>query len=211
MREDPWVSIRTKKYMAGPKRVAFKNLATLKSQYRLEFSVWFLIGAAAAYPFALFAGRRAQRYQGGVAVVPIQRYVDEWPNVHANRTTNKFFRRYAIGTCVSAGMLLGFYMADDSVLNNEYYTRPDLKPFPAMVDQPNDYDQEAYKQLLEKNYAKYAKAEQKKSPLYRLLWPNHADFTPKTNRFVNRDSFRNYNYESGAFPTTNHSYADHRI
>lgn len=89
-------------------------------------------------------------------------------------------------------MLGGFafarYMADDSLLKNEFYTRPDFKPFPAMVKEPTDYDEEVYQQLLTKNYTKYKNTEYKKSPLYRLLYPNHADFTPKTNSFVGKES-----------------------
>lgn len=144
--------------------------------------------------------------------MPVQRWVEEWPNVHANRTTNKFFRRYTLVTMAIGGFLFGRYFADESILNNEYYTRPDFKPFPAMVKEPLDYDQEAYNQLLEKNYLKYKNNQYQKSSWYRLLWPHFADFTPRTNRFVGRDpEQQNYNFETGAFPTVNHTYYDHRL
>jgi len=105
------------------------------------------------------------------------------------------------------GFTFARYMTDDTAFNNDYYTRPDFKPFPAMVKEPTEYDKEVYEQLLAKNYGQFK--EKKKSTLYRLLWPNHADFTPRTNRFASRENFENYNYETGAFPTYNHSYQDH--
>jgi len=38
------------------------------------------------------------------------------------------------------GFVLGRTMADDSALYNDWYTRPDLKPFAAMVKDSTDYD-----------------------------------------------------------------------
>lgn len=111
-----------------------------------------MIGAAASYPFAILVGKRMMRFQGGVPVFPNQRWIEDWPNVRANRTTNRFFRRYTVLTCLVGGFVLGRVMADDSILNNEYYTRPDLKPFPAMVKDPIGYDKDVYQQLLQKNY-----------------------------------------------------------
>lgn len=43
-----------------------------------------------------------------------------------------------------------------------------------------------------------------------MLWPEYADFTPKTNRYVNREAFSNYNIKTGEFPTLHHTYADHK-
>jgi hypothetical protein len=183
----------------------------LKKQYRADFMTWAIIGGAITYPFAVLLGRRAQTYQGGVPVVPYQRWIDDHPNVHPSRTTNKFFRRYAGVACIVGGYIFGRYMADESILNNETYTRPDLKPFPAMVKERTDYDSEVVQQLIDKNYLTYKSTERKKSPLYRLLWPEHADFTPKTNSFNNRENMMNYNYVSGDCPTLHNTYADHRL
>lgn len=211
IRSDPWISIRTKKYMSGPKRYPFKNYAELRTQYRKEFSTWFLIGAGLTWPIAILIGRRATMTQGGVSIVPNQRYVDEFPNVYANKTTNKFFKRYAFGACILGGFVLGRMMSDDAILKNETYTRPDLKPFPAMVREPSEYDNEAYQQMLERNYLKYRNKDVRKEPFYRLLWPEQADFTPKKNWYAQRDSATNYNPSTGAFPHLNSTYADHRL
>jgi hypothetical protein len=207
--DDPIVTIRPKKFHAGPKRHSWKNLRQLKAEYRAEFWTWFCVGAAATYPLALVIGRRAQHYQGGVPAIPVARWVDEWPNVHANRTTNRFFRRYAGVSMVLGGFTFASYMADDSRLNNEWYTRPDLKPKAAMVKDDSMYDSEAYQQLLETNYLKHQKPDAKKSTLYRWLRPGLADFEVRGNRFQGREVGQNYNIKTGAFPTLHHDYADH--
>lgn len=85
------------------------------------------------YPFAILVGKRAQVKQGGVPMIPIQRWVDLYPNVHPSRTTNRFFRRYCGGVCIFGGLVMGRVMSDSSIMSNEYYTRPDLKPVAAMV------------------------------------------------------------------------------
>lgn len=150
IRSDPWVSIRFKKYMAGPKRVPFKNHMQLKKQWRSEFWLWFFIGAAACWPLAIVIGRRSMTSVGGVALAPRQRWVHDWPNVHPNRTTFRVFRRYALGVMIIGGTIAGRSMADMSKMENSWYTRPDLKPKAAMVDddEVTHYDNVAYKQLL---------------------------------------------------------------
>lgn len=59
IRGDPWINIRAKKYMAGPKRVPFKNKTKLMNQYRTEYLLWFALGAGLSWPFAVVIGRRA--------------------------------------------------------------------------------------------------------------------------------------------------------
>jgi len=77
-----------------------------------------------------------------------------------------------------------------------------------MIKESTDYDSVAYEQLLKQNYARYRQGdERKKSTWYRILWPDHADFTPKSNLYVGRDS--STNYSEGHFPTPHHDYSDH--
>lgn len=85
---------------------------------------------------------------------------------------------------ILGGIAMAHMKADWSKMSNEFYTRPDFKPFPAMIKEPTEYDPEVYAQMLEQNYAKYKNNQYKKSSVYRLLFPNHADFTPKTNYYV---------------------------
>jgi hypothetical protein len=196
--------------MNGPKRVPFKNLAKLKSNYRAEYLTYFVLGATLSYPVAIAIGKRAMVSQGGVALTPRQRWVDNFPNISPNRTTYRFFRRYCLGFMFICGNVMAQYCADATPLKNDWYTRPDLKPKAAMVDDQTDYDDVAYQQLLRKNYGQYKSEERKKSSLYRWLFNKNADFTPKTNLFLNRDGSQNYQYKSGQFPTLHHTYHDHK-
>ena len=173
---DKWISMRPRKYMAGPKRIPYKNLLELRTEYRIEYAQWFLLGAAVSWPIACMIGNRAQRYQGGAGVVPYQRAVEEWPNVHATRTTRKFFRRYAFGTCFIVGNLLAGYMTDTSRLSNEWYTRPDLKPKAAMVkDDSMLYEADVVNQMKQQHYNTVTD-DHKKSNWYRMLFPLDANY-----------------------------------
>lgn len=49
------------------------------------------------------------------------------------------FRYYSIGSSVIFGWIFARYTTDHTVrCSNEFYNRPDLKPFAAMVEKPND-------------------------------------------------------------------------
>lgn len=136
--------MRPRKLMAAPKRVPWKNYRQLRDDYRRQWLLNFMFGAAVSWPLAVLVGRRAMVSQGGVAAVPIQRWVHDWPNVNPTRTTWKYFRRYSALTCMVVGCCVANKFTDDSALKNQYYTRPDLKPKAAMVKQPTDYDPVVY-------------------------------------------------------------------
>ena len=148
IKSDPWLTLRYKKFMANPKRVPFKNMLTLKQEYRREFYYNFAFGALLGWPLAVLVGKRAQTYQGGVAVVPYQRWVHDFPNVHPMRTTWRFFRRWSLATCALSGYTFARYMGNESTMANQWYTRPDLKQKAAMV-KDDSYDDAVYQQLLE--------------------------------------------------------------
>ena len=149
IKSDPWLTPRFKKYMANPKRVPFKNMAQLKSEYRREFGWNFAFGALLGWPLAVLVGKRAQTYQGGVAVVPYQRWVQDYPNVHPTRTTWRFFRRYSMATCFVTGYAFAKYMGNENTMSNQWYTRPDLKQKAAMVKSDDVYDDAVYQQVLD--------------------------------------------------------------
>ena len=177
--------------MAGPKRIPYKNYKAMRTAYRREYLMWFLIGAGLTWPLAAMIGKRATHYQGGVAVVPYQRIIHDWPNMNPTRTTWKFFRRYAFFTCFIGGNILARKMSNDNILRNKWYTRPDLKPKAAMVkDTDIFYDDVAYKQLIDQNYKAYKHLREdedsKKGAWYRFFRPMDANFEPKTNLYVGR-------------------------
>lgn len=149
IKSDKWLTWRPRKLMAGPKRVPWKNYRELRDDYRRMWIVNFFFGAALGWPIAVLIGRRAMVYQGGVAVIPQQRWVHDWPNVNPTRTTWRFFRRYSLLTCCITGTLFARYFTDDSALKNQWYSRPDLKPKAAMVKEDTSYDPVVYKQMLQ--------------------------------------------------------------
>lgn len=206
--------MRPKKLMSSPKRVPWKNYRQLRDDYRRQWIVNFIIGAGLSWPLAVLIGRRAMVSQGGVAAVPIQRWVHDWPNVNPTRTTWKYFRRYSGLTMMIAGTCFARQYTDDSGLKNQYYTRPDLKPKAAMVKEGTDYDPVVYQQMLQQNYHQYKTNKMgediKKNSWYRLFKPLDADYETKVNLYANREGSRNfYSGKGGGFPTYHHDYADH--
>jgi hypothetical protein len=80
-KSDPWVTYRFHKYMAGPKRIPWKNYREQKIHYRHRF--WSLVGLSglAFYPFACVIGRAMKTTQGGVPVYPTPRFVHDFPKI----------------------------------------------------------------------------------------------------------------------------------
>jgi len=72
------------------------------------------------------------------------RFIPEHPAVYPNAISNKLFKRRFYFVWIGLASAFAFARTDDSILRNEFYTRPDLKPFPAMVKESHDYDQEAF-------------------------------------------------------------------
>lgn len=206
--------MRPRKLMSNPKRVPWKNYRTLRDDYRRAWLVNFFIGAALSWPLAVLIGRRAMVTQGGVAAVPIQRWVHDWPNVNPMRTTFKYFRRYSALTMMVGGAAMANAYTDDSALKNQYYTRPDLKPKAAMVKEGTTYDPVVYQQMLQQNYVQYKTnkngEDKKKGSWFRFFRPLDADFETKVNLYDGRDSSTNfYAGKGGGFPTYHHDYSDH--
>ena len=56
-KSDPWVTYRFRKYMAGPKRVPWKNQRRLKRQHQFTFCAHWALGAALFWPVAAMIGR----------------------------------------------------------------------------------------------------------------------------------------------------------
>jgi len=44
-----------------------------------------IMGSVLAWPAAVLVGRRMKHGRGGVPVVPVQRFVDDWPAVEPNK------------------------------------------------------------------------------------------------------------------------------
>ena len=136
-RSDPWITHRFRKYMAGPKRIPWKNQRDVQNAYRWNFFFHWAIGGAIFWPVAVLIGRRMKRGRGGVPAVPVQRFVEDWPNVEPARHARRVFAWYSVGSCVVFGYCFAKFCCNPQVMQNEWYNRPDLKPFAAMVKPTN--------------------------------------------------------------------------
>jgi hypothetical protein len=82
---------------------------------------------------AVWVGRRAQRYQGGVPIVPYNRFVHDFVNVDPTHLARKTFRWWFGCTIFLGGFAFAYATVESNQMRNTWYNRPDLKPFPAMV------------------------------------------------------------------------------
>lgn len=138
---DPWVTYRFRKHMASPKRIPWKNQYKIKKQYQSMFLMNWIIGGALFWPAACIIGRRAKRYQSGVAIVPYQRFIHNFPDVDPTALSKKTFRYYSAFSAIGFGYFFAHMTTDKRALYNTWYNRPDLKPYPAMVAQdPEEAD-----------------------------------------------------------------------
>lgn len=138
---DPWVTHRFRKYMAGPKRVPWKNMRQLKKQYQYNFTITWILGFGLTWPLATVIGRRMQSSFHGVPIVPLQWYKHDFINVSPGVYARKQFRLYAFGSALALGWLFAYALVDrDGWRSDKLRNRPDMKPKAAMVktDEEND-------------------------------------------------------------------------
>lgn len=110
-----------------------------------------------SWPVGVVIGRRMKHTSGGVPWYPVQRFVDDFPNVEPSRHARKTFFFWSVGTAVVLGYLLAKVHANTSKTINEWYNRPDLKPYPAMVDESYLDRGVTWKTMMEKLYPSYRK------------------------------------------------------
>ena len=138
-KSDPWVTYRFRKYTANPKRIPWKNQRQLKRQHQFTFMIHWIAGSFLAWPLAAYVGRRFKVTRGGVPAVFTGKLVHDFPRPEPGRVSRLVFRWYSVLTSVSLGFLFAHCTTDATLrCSNEWYNRPDLKPFAAMVDSPPD-------------------------------------------------------------------------
>jgi hypothetical protein len=80
------------------------------------------------------------------------------------------------------GWLIAFFTVEkEGFRSDKFKTRPDMKPYPAMVK--IDEDEVPYKTMKEALYKSAYKNNYKASNWYRWLFPQSADFTVKENPY----------------------------
>lgn len=69
----------------------------------------FAIGALLTWPFAVVVGNWAKSFQGGVPIVPYQKYVHDFPNVEPTFHARRYFRWYFYSTLIAGGLMFANY------------------------------------------------------------------------------------------------------
>ena len=171
--------------MSNPKRWAWKNQREVKNQYQFTFWTNAIIGGILCAPLGIWMGRRAQKNQGGVPIVPSQRFIHDFVNLDPGYYTRKIFRRRFFTTCFIGGFSFAFYTLSSNQMKDGWYSRPDLRPFPAMV--PKESLDVTERTMLETHYQSFRNkeyAEEKKNRTwYRLFFPNDAKFEAAKNPY----------------------------
>lgn len=209
LKSDPWVTYRFRKYMAGPKRIPWKNMRELKRQYQYNFLVSWIAGAIISWPLATYIGRRYQRTNLGVPLVPMQWYKHDFINVSPGAFARRQFRLKGFGAAAVLGWCFAYYTTDrDGWRSDKHKTRPDLKPYPAMVKQDeDDITQETMQRAL---YKKAWKDDYKSSNWYRFLFPQSADFTVRKNPYREHAQTEIFNPKRPGYSTWTGTFQDHQ-
>lgn len=207
MMKDPIIHPRYMKYRAGPKRIPFRNTMELRRQWQFEFATKMAFGSILAWPIAVMVGRWSKTTSSGVPVVHYPRYKPDWPNVNPTGRAAHNFKRWSFATALFLGFCFAKYTTDRTVYNNEWYNRPDLKPFAAMVkNEETVMERTAMTSLYNSYRLEKQKEEKKKGAFYRFLWPCDADFTPKENPYAKNHHHDVFNPQKGYYKTYTNSF-----
>ena len=212
MRSDPWITPRFHKYMAGPKRIPWKNTRQIKTEYKEAFFVHWVFGSALFWPVAAMIGRRMKRTTGGTPAVPMQRYIHDFPNLEPTFHSRRTFRWYSLLTCAAAGFVFAQLTVDKRPLYNPWYNRPDLKPYAAMVE-PDEYEKILMEQVKRAHYRSYRNEERWadfwRSPFMRFFMPRSADWSIKENPYAIYDHTLLYSLDNPYLELTAQDFRDH--
>jgi len=138
----------------------------------------------------------------------MNRFFHNFPNIAANQHSRIHFRRWAVISSFAVGYTLACWLVDDSALKNDWFNRPDFKPYPAMVKKEGLVkEHEDY--MMQKNYPWRYKWDYKRSAMYRFFYPERADWTLKSNPYSNLHARDVYNPQSGHYLTFTNDFQEH--
>ena len=165
------------------------------------------LGFGLSWPLASYFARRMKTTTGGVPIAPLNRYVWDFPKTDPGRVARTTFRWYSIG----AGLIMGYMFAratTDSTMRsgNQWYNRPDLKPYPAMVKQEEDLTTRTMK---EAQYVKEGQTPWKQTPLYRFFMGRDADYTVRENPYQKLHPEDVWDSRKGQYSTYATRFGDH--
>ena len=126
------------------------------------------------------------------------------------------FWRYACGSIFFMSYGFAYYATDFTYMQNQWYNRPDFRPFPAMVEESTDFDQTALNQVWMQNYGRYKniknnQIDEKKNFYSRFFRPLTANYDTRVNLYHGREPTSNYyqGQNGGGFPMLNTDNIDH--
>ena len=207
-KSDPWLTPRFRKFTANPKRTPWKNQRRMKRTYQYTFTVNWILGSAITWPIAAYIGRCWKTTAGGVAHVPVQRWVHDFPKPEPGRVARLRFRWYAFGSSALMGFLFARHYTDEGVrTGNQWYNRPDLKPKAAMVDTQESIMERTMKK--DQYMVLKKEGEGKRSPIYRFFFARDADFTVKENPYANAHREDVWNHKEAMYSDYGNDFRDH--
>lgn len=111
--------------------------------------------------------------------------IHDFVNLDPGYHTRKVFRWSFFTTCALGGFCFAYYTVSTNQKRDGWYSRPDTRPFPAMV--PKESMDETERTMLETHYQSFRNKEyqegKKNRTWYRLLFPNDAKFDAAQNPY----------------------------
>lgn len=144
--------------------------------------------------------------------MPYQRYIHDFPNTDPVNASKKTFRYWAILSSTVVGFVFAKWNTDARVLYNPWYNRPDLKPFPAMVEMDEETKAKMHSVKMA-HYADYQKQVAKedffKSAFMRYFLPRFADWEIRENPYRQRPHTDVYSLENPSPAFGRNNFRDH--
>lgn len=153
---DPWFSIRGKKYMANPWRLANKKRIEMKKEYRSAFYKNMLISAVLSWPLIIYLANKRQYTPTGVPITKVLPHDIFNPNVKLFEEKNKYTRRAFKWGIMKYTLLFSFTGAllftEFDFLIDPLNARPDLGQFRAMTGYVPDKEVKVFEMFDGKSY-----------------------------------------------------------
>lgn len=140
--------------------------------------------------------------------MPLNRFVHDFINLDPAAYAKKRFRRFHYGTIFTGGILFAYATTDRRIGRDEWYSRPDLKVFPAMVakEDMDVTERTAYESKYQSYRNKEWAQDKKNRTWYRLFFPLDADYSVNKNPYAHTHKDNVYNPYQNYYATigTNH-------
>ena len=163
-----------------------------------------------AWPVAAMIGRKFKTTTGGVPIVRLNRIVHDFPHTEPGLVARKTFRYYSFAAAALIGFTFAYMTTDNQVKGqNGTFSRPDLKPYPAMVSgqQGNEH---THNSMMKSQYVNQKESEGKRSPLYRYFMARDADFSSKENPYQVAHPDDVWDERKGNYSSYSNNYGAHQ-